>query len=138
MLLLDVMLLPVFMSLPVFIQLRSTPPRTVTFYFACICCSYSILNGQTETFAIVSFTLNQWFHAVVIYQGPQDVFTVYHDTTQVGTSTNYGRGASKGTGQMLIGAMAIEGAPKYSSVAVDEVKMWNRQISEDEINNMYP
>ena len=97
-----------------------------------------MLNGQTETYTTVSYTPNQWFHAVMIYHGPQDVTAVYQDKTEVGTPIKYGRGASPGTGQTLIGVMNIEGTASYSSVAVDEVKMWNRQISEDEINSLYP
>ena len=103
-----------------------------------ICCSYSVLNGPDEIYTTVSFTFNQWFHAVLICHGPQDGISVYHDTTQVGMSMKYGRSTTPGTGQTLIGARDILASPYYTSVAVDEVKMWNRQISENEIENMYP
>ena len=110
-----------------------------TFSTFWISCSYSVLDGETETYATVSYTPNQWFHAVMIYHGPQGFITVYHDATEVGTPSRYPRATTSGTGQMLIGARDIEEvSPYYSSVAVDEVKMWNRQISEDEISNMYP
>ena len=65
--------------------------------------------------------------------------TVYHDGTVVGPKAiTYGRKTAPGTGRTLIGNMVLEANSYYTSVAVDEVKFWNRRISEDEVANEFP
>ena len=102
-----------------------------------------MLNGQNKSFAQAPYIEHQWFHTVLIYRGPQpqDFYKIkiYHDGTLAGMGGEQGFPVPSGTGRTVIGAMHIEEPwSVYTSLAVDEVKMWNRQISEEEINNMYP
>ena len=77
-----------------------------------------------------------WVHMVMIYHGVGLGITVYHDGTEVGADTEKAFFGPKpmGNGQTLIGK---RGASSYTSVSVDEVKFYNRQLSQEEIGNMY-
>ena len=77
-----------------------------------------------------------WVHAVMVYHGVGQGITVYHDGREIGTNLEGGFLGSKpkGNGQVLIGK---RGAGHYTSVSVDEIKLYNRQLSQEEIGNMY-
>ena len=72
----------------------------------------------------------------MVYHGVAQGITAYHDGAEVGTKTEkafYGD-KSNGNGQVLIGKRY--GGP-HISISVDEIKFYNRQLSEQEIGNMY-
>ena len=71
----------------------------------------------------------------MVYHGVAQGITAYHDGTEVGTDTEkYAGPKPNGNGQVLIGKRY--GDP-HTSVSVDEIKFYNRQLSEQEIGNMY-
>ena len=78
-----------------------------------------------------------WVHGVMVYHGTGSGISVYQDGIRVGTSTVKVGGSSdpktSGDGRVLIGKRVTTGNQRYTSVLVDEVKMYNRQLSEDEI-----
>lgn len=71
----------------------------------------------------------------MVYHGTGSGITVYQDGIRVGTSTVKMSGGSKpsGDGNVYIGRRITHAGSSYASVYVDEVKMYNRQLSEDEI-----
>ena len=72
----------------------------------------------------------------MVYHGVGQGITVYHDGTEVGTDTEKALLPPKpmGNGQVLIGQRQ---GNRYLSVSVDEIKLYNRQLSQEEIGNMY-
>ena len=77
-----------------------------------------------------------WVHSVMVYHGTGSGITVYQDGIRVGTSTVKMDGSTvkrSGDGRVFIGKRVATGSQRYTSVLVDEVKMYNRQLSEDEI-----
>ena len=72
----------------------------------------------------------------MVYHGTGSGITVYQDGIRVGTSTVKESGSvskPRGDGRVFIGKRVTAGNQRYTSVLVDEVKMYNRQLSEDEI-----
>ena len=74
----------------------------------------------------------------MVYHGVGQGITVYHDDTEVGTDTSRAHGTRvQGTGDMFIGRRLSNSGSLYASVYVDELKLYNRQLSTDEISKMY-
>ena len=72
----------------------------------------------------------------MVYHGTGSGITVYQDGIRVGTSTVKGSDSvskPRGDGRVFIGKRVTTGDQRYTSVLVDEVKMYNSQLSEDEI-----
>ena len=71
----------------------------------------------------------------MVYHGTRSGITVYQDGTEVGRSTVKEGVGSKpsGDGSVFIGRRVTLGGTFYGSVYVDEVKMYNRELSENEI-----
>ena len=81
-----------------------------------------------------------WFHVALVYHGPNDGegITVYHDGTQVEhDDTRYNRSYTTGPGSMVIGRKYTNRDDYYTSVVVDELTMWNRQLSVQEIQDIF-
>ena len=74
----------------------------------------------------------------MVYHGVLMGITAYQDGVNIGTTTAKTLLSSKprGDGRVEIGRRALHGGPFYASTYVDEVKMYNRQLSESEIQNM--
>ena len=77
-----------------------------------------------------------WFHLVVVCLGPNNGqgLVVYVNGTEVDRDVL--RSASlfqPGNGQLVIG----KGNDLHSSVAVDELTLWNRELSDQEITDLY-
>ena len=75
----------------------------------------------------------------MVFQADSGII-VYHDGIEVGRDKRGSPGT--GTGGMVtcsLGGGKIGGSvgPRYASVYVDEIKMYNRQLSEEEICKMY-
>ena len=70
-----------------------------------------------------------------IYHGVEQGITAYQDGSLLGTDTSRWTATRiSGNGEVVIGKR--DGA-KYASAFVDEIKMYNRQLSQEEIANMY-
>ena len=80
-----------------------------------------------------------WVHAVLIYHGEVEGTTLYHDKAKVGSQTSllFAQPMNEGTGIVFIGRRIDWSRSVYSSVYVDELKMYNRQLSQEEITDMY-
>ena len=79
-----------------------------------------------------------WVHSVLVYHGVDQGITVYHDGSQVGTDTSREAATRiSGDGEVAIGRRAGLYNTLYASALVDEIKMYNRQLSQKEITNMY-
>ena len=79
--------------------------------------------------------------SVMVYHGTGSGITVYQDGIKVGTSTVKVSTGSKpnGNGRVFIGRRDLGSrlGARYASTYVDEIKMYNNQLSEDEICKMY-
>ena len=63
---------------------------------------------------------------------------MYHDGSEIGTDTTKASTSTiPGNGRVEIGRRVLTSSTYYASVYVDEIKMYNRQLSESEIQNMY-
>ena len=75
-----------------------------------------------------------WFHhAFVLREG--EVFAVYVngvlevESSKVKTGENF----TAGSGAMVIGRRYVDADRNYSSVVVDELLLWNRELTQQEI-----
>ena len=76
----------------------------------------------------------------LVYHGPNNGqgITVYQDGTQVEhDDTRYNQLYTRGSGSMVIGRKYTFKDDHYTSVAVDELTMWNRQLSVQEIQDIF-
>ena len=76
----------------------------------------------------------------MVYHGTGSGITVYQDGIRVGTSTVKVSTGSKpsGNGHVFIGRRDLgKLGARYASTYVDEIKMYNDQLSEEEICKMY-
>ena len=74
----------------------------------------------------------------MVYHGVGQGITGYVDGSQIGTDTEITPDPKeRGTGRVVIGWRAYYDGRRYASAHVDEIKMYNRQLSREEIANMY-
>ena len=75
----------------------------------------------------------------MVYHGVGMGIPAYQDGLNIGTTTGKTSLSPKprGGGRVEIGRRVLHSGPFYASAYVDEVKMYNRQLSESEIQNMY-
>ena len=79
-----------------------------------------------------------WVHSVMVYHGTGQGISVYHDGSKIGTDRDKNTGnKTGGNGRVVIGRRVITSGTYYASTYVDEIKMYNRELSENEIQNMY-
>ena len=76
-----------------------------------------------------------WVHAVLVYHGVDQGITAYQDGRQIEKSITKGSiNRNGGKGKVVIGRRL---GGQYASALVDEIKMYNRQLSQEEMTNMY-
>ena len=75
----------------------------------------------------------------MVYHGAGTGITANQDGMNIGTTTAKTSLSSKprGDGRVEIGRRVQAGGPFYASTYVDEVKMYNRQLSESKIQNWW-
>ena len=74
----------------------------------------------------------------MVYHGYEQGISVYHEGSKIGTDTDKtSQNTIGGNGRVVIGRRILTGGTFYASAYVDEIKMYNRQLSESEIQNMY-
>ena len=74
----------------------------------------------------------------MVYHGLGQGITVYHDGTEVGSDTSRASGSRvQGNGDLFIGRRLGQSGSLHAAVYVDELKLYNRQLSVDEISRMY-
>ena len=91
---------------------------------------------QTPRAYVVATTKpTRWVHSVMVYRGVEQGITAYQDGSLIGSDTSRVPATRiTGNGEVVIGRRI---GTKYASVLVDEIKMYNRQLSQEEIANMY-
>ena len=71
----------------------------------------------------------------MVYHGVGVGITMYHDGSNIGTETTMtGDSKPRGNGQVFVGKRFGD---RYTSVSVDEIKFYNRQLLAKEIRDMY-
>ena len=80
----------------------------------------------------------EWLHIVLILPAPKEGILVYHDDVMQSGSANSGS-VSPGTpsGSTVIGKRYTDSNEDYGTVTVDEPVMWNRSLSQDEVDQIY-
>ena len=94
------------------------------------------LDEPQRAYIFITNEPSGWVHSVMVYHGVGQGITVYHDGRKIATDTSkkFLGSKPKGNGQVLIGKRE---AGDYTNVNVDELKFYNRQLSQKEIGNMY-
>ena len=95
---------------------------------------------NARSFVVTVGIIPGWFHLVVVYLGPNNVqgLVVYVNGTKEVTDTIMYRVANHpGNGKLIIGRRYTDWDHNYTSVAVDELTLWNRALSAQEIENLY-
>ena len=90
-----------------------------------------------------SYSWDQWYHAAMV-MSPWDEntgsngITVYSDGVQRGTDTSFSsRGDEAVPGNVVIGRRAVGSDSLYSSLIVDEVTIFDKEIPEEDIRKIY-
>ena len=84
-----------------------------------------------------------WFHMVLVLQDENREIHVYHNKVKRSESfRTIHRGTNQapftlGSGKTVIGKKFTDKNQNYGSVAVDELAMWNRALSEAEVAQIY-
>ena len=79
-----------------------------------------------------------WVHGVMVYHGVGAGITVYQDGSQIGTDTSKVVSYKPtGNGDVVIGKRNGGQENRYTSASVDEIRLYNRQLTQKEITNMY-
>ena len=81
-----------------------------------------------------------WFHLVLNYIGPADGqgFNIYTDGALLGNGTNkVTLSYTPGDGRLVIGRLFTDRDDAYVSVEVDELTVWNRTLTLQEIQAIY-
>ena len=89
-------------------------------------------------YIVYSGTTTGWVHSVMVYHGVGQGITVYQYGSQIGKDTSKNpEFKPRGNGQVLIGKRNGGGGNRYTSASVDDIKLYNRQLTQQEISNMY-
>ena len=89
-------------------------------------------------YIVYSGTTAGWVHCVMVYHGFGVGITVYQDESKIGNDTSKGVSYTPtGNGQVVIGRRNGGEGNRYTSASVDEIKLCNRQLTQQEISNMY-
>ena len=97
----------------------------------------SMNNGS---FVVSLGTIPGWFHLVVVYLGPnngQGLVVYINGTNKRRDTLRYEDVHLTGNGELVIGRRCTNLDHSYTSVAVDELTLWNRELSAKEIKNLY-
>ena len=88
----------------------------------------------------MSFQFNRLFHLAFVYHGTNNGIAIHlNDTSRTSTTIETGDSNTAktheedSTGELIIGKLHADEAGDYSSVMVDELTFWNRQLSETEV-----
>ena len=79
-------------------------------------------------------TAREWAHFVVTVQGT--TYTMYKNSIQIGQATGKTRVESSPTGRFTIGG-PNEGSVGYFNGSLDDVRIYNRALSQQEITELY-
>ena len=72
------------------------------------------------------------------YHGAGQGITAYVDGTQIGRDTGkISSSKNTGDGWVSVGKRTVAGGGHYVSASVDEIKFYNRQLTQQEICDMY-
>ena len=96
------------------------------------------MDANNGWYAVSGTGTTNWVHAVIVYHGLGNGFTVYEDGTQIGADLDItiANAAPSGNGLVYIGRRYISG-DRYATATVDEIKFYNRQLTQQEICDMY-
>ena len=79
-----------------------------------------------------------WFHLSLVLHGSGSGISIYMDGRWVGEKGWTAKEHSSGSGMVGIGALyTIERLHYFGSVTVDELTMWNRELTSEEIKKIY-
>ena len=79
-----------------------------------------------------SVSLNKWTHIAATYDGT--TFKVYINGTQDATTATWSGSIKTTTGSLKIGSST---SSNYFNGTIDEVKIWNRSLTQEEITKVY-
>ena len=101
---------------------------------------YNVIFSNRATSATTAIPTG-WFHLVLNFYGPssEDWFDIYHNGVdmEVDVTLSSPNNFSAGQGVMVIGRYYAFTDRRYSSVIVDEMILFNRKLTLDEIQILY-
>ena len=96
------------------------------------------VNGSV--FAVTFNPVIGWIHLVVVYLGPNNGqgLVVNVNSTEVGRdASGHDNVYQPGNRQLFISRLSTDSDAYYSSVVVDELTLWNRELTALEIEDLY-
>ncbi|MBI2542374.1 PGF-pre-PGF domain-containing protein [Candidatus Woesearchaeota archaeon] len=93
---------------------------------------YGCSNSRCIRTSTTILNTNVWYHIVVTRLG--STFAIYRDGINIGTSIN-ANALTNSTTPLLIGTRNTNSL--FFNGSIDEVAIWNRSLSSDEIRNLY-
>ena len=95
------------------------------------------MNGEFRAYAPT--TPGDWFHLTWVYHGPSLGTIVYHDGVKIanGSSIHPKDNITTGDGRVVVGRYYTEKNSLYRSVQLDELVLWNRELSDEEVETVF-
>jgi hypothetical protein len=96
-------------------------------------------DGSTETALIVAKTLSTgtWINYAVVFDNSEDEVKFYLDGVQEGITHTHTRDIHNGTSAFSIGALESPSAIQDFDGFIDDVRMWDRELSPTEISDLF-
>ena len=90
-------------------------------------------------YAITGTSTTGWVHAVMVYHGLGNGFTAYEGGEQIGADLDItnANASPSGNGWVYIGKRFAGATDKFATASVDDIKMYNHQLTQQEICGMY-
>jgi len=92
--------------------------------------------GTAGVYSSMTLTDNAWHHGAVVYDRSGSLLRLYVDGVANNT-TALGATTLTDTANLNIGRKLLSGAGDYFTGSIDEVKIWNRALTADEVYKHY-
>ena len=113
-------------------------PNYFTKYTVILCLRFRV-HLQDGRFDVLLVRPTGWFHIVLNYMGTGDNegITLYMDRVEVSSdTTKYAGPYLPGDGRIVVGRVYTDSDQLYSSVQVDELLFFNRNLTLNEITSL--
>ena len=97
----------------------------------------AVISSGFYTALKYSVDIDTWFHISFVYRGATDGVYLYFDGSFINSYSWTSLQTSAGSRVVEIGTLYTNPRQDYGSVIVDELTMWNRQLTSDEITQIY-
>ena len=104
--------------------------------FPFITFSFQVNERQRYYIIDAEITNNEWVQVVMVYKGSGEALRVHVNGDVRRGNVQYRLPVVLSSGEVVIGRKYIEEDQTYCSTMVDELMLWNRSLTEEEVENV--